>query len=250
MEQGMKYEVAANSLKDRVILVTGAGSGLGKTAALAYASHGATVALLGRKEKNLEQTYDAIVTAGGPEPALFPFDLNTADDDGFERLAQTLVYHLKRLDGILHSAATFYNLTTLENQTLEQWQTLMRVNLIAPYALTRACLPWLKESPDASVIFTGETHGHAPAAYWGGFALSKAGLENLTRIWSQELENLTHVRINTVIPGPVRSPFRVKTHPAENLTALPSPEDLMPWYLWLMGSDSRETRGQIIECRS
>jgi len=250
VEHGMKYEAAADSLKDRVILVTGAGSGLGQTAALAYAAHGATIALLGRKEKNLAQTYDAILAAGGPEPAIFPFDLGAADDGGFERLAQSLVHHLKRLDGILHSAATFYSLTPLEYQTLEQWQTLMRVNLVAPHALTRACMPWLKGSADASVIFTGETHGHSPAAYWGGFALSKAGLEGLTRIWSQELESQPQVRMNTLIPGPVRSPFRVKTHPAEYFAALPAPQDLMPWYLWLMGPDSRETRGQIIECRS
>ncbi len=246
----MKPEVAANSLKDRVILVTGAGTGLGRAAALAFAAHGAAVALLGRNEKNLAQTYDAIVAAGGSEPALFPFDLGAADDGGFERLAQALVYHLKRLDGILHNAAAFFSLTTLEYQTVEQWQTLMRVNLIAPHALTRACLPWLREAPDASVIFTGESHGHVPAAYWGGFAIAKGGLEDLTRIWSQELENLPQLRFNTLIPGPVRSPFRVKTHPAENLATLPSPEELMTWYLWLMGPDSRETRGQIIECRA
>ena len=246
----MKHEAAPDSLKDRVILVTGAGTGLGRAAALAYAAHGATVALLGRNEKNLNQTYDAIVAAGGAQPALFPFDLGAADDGGFERLAEALELHLKRLDGILHNAATFYSLTTLEYQTLEQWQTLMRVNLIAPHALTRACLPMLKAAPDASVIFSGETHGHAPAAYWGGFAVSKAGLEDLARMWSAELENLPHIRVNTLIPGPVRSPFRVRTHPAENFAALPTPQDIMPWYLWLMGPDSRETRGQVIECRA
>jgi NAD(P)-dependent dehydrogenase (short-subunit alcohol dehydrogenase family) len=245
----MNYEAAANSLNGRVILITGAGSGLGQAAALAYAAHGATVALLGRHEARLEQTYDAIIAAGGPEPALFPFDLGRADDGGFERLAQALISHLKRLDGILHSAAAFYNLSPLEDQTLEQWQMLLRVNLIAPHALTRACLPWLKVSPDASVIFTGETHGHAPAAYWGGFALSKAGLENLTHIWSQELENLPNLRMNTLVPGPVCSPFRLRTHPAENRPELPALSDLMPWYLWLIGPDSRETRGQIIACR-
>jgi NAD(P)-dependent dehydrogenase (short-subunit alcohol dehydrogenase family) len=245
----MNYVAAANSLKDRVILVTGAGSGLGRAAALAYAAHGATVALLGRGERNLEQAYDAIVAAGAPEPAIFPFDLNAADEGGFERLARTLLYHLKRLDGILHSAAAFNNLTPLELQSMEQWQMLMRVNLIAPFALTRACLPLLCDSPDASVIFTGETHGHNPAAYWGGFAISKAGLESLTRIWAQETENLPHIRINTLIPGPVRSPFRLRTHPAEDLDRLPSPDDLMPWYLWLMGPDSRGTSGEVIECQ-
>jgi NAD(P)-dependent dehydrogenase (short-subunit alcohol dehydrogenase family) len=60
----------------------------------------------------------------------------------------------------------------------------MRVNLIAPFALTRACLPLLRQAPDASVVFTGETHGHQPSAYWGGYAVAKSGLETLTRIWA------------------------------------------------------------------
>lgn len=237
-----------NSLQGRVILVTGAGSGLGREAALAYAGLGATVALLGRNEKKLAAVYDEIVAAGGAEPAMFPFDLGAADDAGFERLAGTISYHLKRLDGILHSAAAFFKLTPLHLETLEQWNTLLKVNLAAPFGLTRACLPLLRESPDASVIFTGETHGHKPAAYWGGYAVSKAGLEALTTILSEELEQTPTIRVNTLIPGPVNSPLRRKTHPGELPEQLPQAPDLMPWYLWLMGPDSREVRGQIIEC--
>lgn len=239
---------APDALKDRVILVTGAGAGLGREAALAYAKHGATIALLGRNDKKLEAVYDEIVAAGGAEPAMFPFDLAAADDDGFERLAGTISYHLKRLDGILHSAAAFFSLTPLHLQTLEQWNTLLKVNLAAPFALTRACLPLLKSAPDASVIFTGETHGNKPAAYWGGYAVSKSGLHALTTILSEELEQTPHIRVNTLIPGLVNSPLRRKTHPAEDPDTLPQTADLMPWYLWLMGPDSREVRGQIIEC--
>lgn len=241
-------QAVPDSLQGRVILVTGAGSGLGREAALAYARHGATLALLGRNEKKLDAVYDEIVAAGGAEPAMFPFDLAAADDNGFERLAGTIAYHLKRLDGVLHSAAAFFSLTPLHLQTLEQWNTLLKVNLAAPFVLTKACLPLLKESPDASVIFTGETHGHRPAAYWGGYAISKSGLETLTTVLSEELEQMPHIRINTLIPGPVNSPLRRKTHPGELPEQLPQPADLMPWYLWLMGPESREVRGQIIEC--
>ena len=241
-------QAAPNCLKDRVILVTGAGSGLGREAAIAYARHGATVALLGRNEKKLEAVYDDILAAGGLEPAMFPFDLGAADEGGFERLAGTISYHLKRLDGILHSASAFFSLTPLHLQTLDQWNTLFKVNLAAPFALTKACLPLLKSSPDASIIFTGETHGHQPAAYWGGYAVSKAGLETLTTILSDELEQTPNIRVNTLIPGPVNSPLRRKTHPGELPEQLPQMQDLMPWYLWLMGTDSCEVRGQIIEC--
>ena len=236
-------------LAGRVILVTGANSGLGAAAALAYARFGATVALLGRNEARLEKTYDAIKAAGGPEPAMFPFDLATADDAGFERLAQTVVYHLKGLHGILHSAQSFFQLTRLEHQTLEQWQTLMRVNLVAPFALTRAGMPWMLQQPDASVVFTGESHAHDAGAYWGGFALSKEALAGLTRIWDQELELTPTVRINTLIPGPVQSPFRTRTHPGEAPEEIATAASILPWYVWLMSPQSSDIHGQIVHCQ-
>lgn len=237
-------------LAGRVILVTGASAGLGRAASLAYARHGATVALLARDEARLEAVYDEILAAGGPEPAMFPYDLAAADDRSLDTLAGTIAHHLKRLDGVLHSAHQFYSLTPLALQTLEQWQTLMRVNLIAPFALTRACLPLLQQSPDASVIFTGETHGHHPAAYWGGYAVAKSGLESLTRIWSNEIDAEANLRFNTLIPGPVATTLRARTHPGLDPASLPGPDALMPWYLYLMGEDSRALRGQVIECQA
>lgn len=244
------YSPRIDLLAGRVILVTGASSGLGRAASLAYARHGATVALLARDEAKLEAVYDEILAAGGPEPAMFPYDLATADDRSLETLASTIAHHLKRLDGVLHSAHQFYSLTPLHLQTLEQWQTLMRVNLIAPFALTRACLPLLRQTQDASVIFTGETHGHQPAAFWGGYAVSKSGLEALTRIWADELAAEKTLRINTLIPGPVATTLRSRTHPGLDPETVPSANDLMPWYLYLMGPDSQATRGQIVECQA
>ena len=242
------YQAPATLLKDRVILVTGAGQGLGREAALAYAAHGATVILHGREVPKLEAVYDEIEAAGYAQPAIIPLDLNAADDQAFEGLAGSIGMQLKRLDGILHNAAAFYSACPLELQTTEQWLTLMRVNLIAPFALTRACLPLLKQSPGASVILTGESHGHHPAAYWGGYAVSKAGMEPLMQIWTQEWEMLhPNLRINTLIPGPVASPKRRKTHPGEDPGSLPQASDLMPAYLYLMGADSAAVKGQVIE---
>ena len=180
---------------------------------------------------------------------MFPFDLAAADDRGLETLAGTIAHHLKRLDGLLHSAHLFHSLTPLALQTLEQWQSLMRVNLIAPFALTRACLPLLRQAPDASVVFTGETHGHRPRAFWGGYAVAKSGLETLTRIWADEFDADSTVRANTLIPGQVATTLRARTHPGLAPDTLPQPDDLMPWYLYLMGEDSRAVQGQIIECQ-
>lgn len=243
------YQAAPDLLQDRVVLVTGAGQGLGRAAALAFAARGATVILHGRKVKKLEQVYDEIEAAKGPLPAIFPLDLEKAEDRNFESLAGAIETQLGRLDGILHNAAFGYTPSPLESQTLEQWVAWTRVDLIAPFALTRACLPLLKKSPDASVVMTSETHGHAPAAYWGGLAAAKSGLETLVKVASQEWEMYENLRVNALIPGPVQSPSRTRSHPGETKSALPMPEELMPCYLYLMGPDSRDLRGRILDCR-
>ena len=242
------YQAPPDLLKNKVILVTGAGQGLGRIASLTYAAHGASVILHGRNVKKLEAVYDEIEKAGHPQAAIFALDFNKANDHDFEAYAQAIKLQLGRLDGILHNAAQFYSLTPLETQTLEQWLVLLRVNLAAPFALTRACFALLRESADASVILTSESHGHAPAAYWGGFATSKAGIEVLVKIAAQEWEIWPNMRINALVPGPVNTPQRAKTHPGELKGALPKPEDLMPFYLYLMGEDSRGVSGQTCLC--
>lgn len=223
---------SAPLLQDRVILVTGAGQGLGRAAALAFAGHGATVVLLGRTTGKLEKVYDEIVAAGGPQPAIFPMDLEKAEDGDFESLAQTIGYQLRRLDGILHCAAAFETPSPLGQQTTAQWLRQFKVNSVAPFAINRACLPLLAAAPAATVILMGATHGHAPAAYWGGFAVSKAALEAYFRIQAEEWAGYAGLHIHLVIPGPINSPQRAKSHPGEAKNQLPTPEalaiDLVP----------------------
>lgn len=245
----MSISPPSQPLGNRILLVTGAGQGLGRAAALAFAAAGATVVLLGRTVSKLEAVYDDIVRAGGPQPAILPADLAAAQDKDYDALAHTIASQLGGLDGILHCANAFAGLSPLTLQSIEQWMTQFRVNTVAPFAINRACAPLLKGSADASVILVGETHGHAPAAYWGGFAVSKAALEAYFRIQADEWSDLPNVRINLVIPGPIRSPLRARTHPAEHRDALPSPESLCPLLVQLMGPEGRDTRGQVLSFR-
>ena len=228
------WQPPAGFLAGRVVLVTGAGRGLGRAVALACAAHGATVALLGRKAERLAETYDAIVAAGGREPAAIPLDLAAAGDADFETLAQMLRRDLGRLDALVHCAVHFTPLTPLRDQSLDQWMTHFRVNVAAPFALTRACLPMLAAAPDGTVILTSETHALQPAAYWGAFAVSKAGLHTLAAIWSDECEQAGKPRFHVLVPGPVASPQRAQSHPAESRAALATPEQVAHRYLYLM----------------
>ncbi len=243
------YEAPPDLLKDRVILVTGAGRGIGRAAALAFAARGATVILLGRKAKPLEGVYDQIVAAGHPQPAIFPMDLEKAEDRDFSALAQGIAGQLGRLDGILHNAVAGFVPAGLEHYKLAEWLAQLRVNLAAPASLTRACLPLLRHAPDASVVMTSDTHAQKPGAFWSGLAISKGGVEMLVRIQAEEWDSAPNLRINAVVPGPVHSPQRLRTHPGETKDALPKPEALMPVYLYLMGPDSRGTSGEVLACQ-
>jgi len=242
------YKPGQDLLRGRVILVTGATRGIGRVAALTFAAYGATVVLHGRDVPALEKVYDEIQEKGHPEPAAIPLDLERAGTREFDGLAHAIESRLGRLDGLLHNATTFEKLSALEHQTAEEWSRTLQVNLIAPFALTQACARLLKASPDASVVFTSETHGHLPAPYWGSYAASKAGLEALMRIQAAEWENLPNLRANVIIPGQVDSPSRAKTHPGELAASRRTPDQLMPAYLYLIGPDSRGISGKIIEC--
>jgi len=237
-------------LAERVVLVTGATGGLGAPLARACAARGATVVLHGRNVTALEKLYDEIVEAGDPEPVILPLDLAKAEAADFGNVAAALESQFKRLDALVHTAAMLGSLGPLEHQSYEAWLALLRVNLAAPMGLTRALIPLLSKAPDASVVFTLDDRGLAPRAYWGGYGVTKAGVAALARELADEWESRPTLRVNALVPGPIRSPMRGRTHPGEDRSKLPLPETLVPLYLHLLAGQSKAESAALIDARA
>ncbi len=241
---------AIGSLRDRVVLITGATGGLGAPLARACATQGAVVVLHARVVRKLEALYDEIVAAGHPEPVILPLDLAKAGADDFGNVAVALQGQLGRLDAIVHTAALLGSLGPMEHQSFDSWLSLLRVNVAAPMGLTRALAPLLDASPDGSVVFTLDDRGEAPRAYWGGYAVTKAAVSALARELADEWENRAHLRINAVVPGPIHSPLRGKTHPGEDKSILPAPDALVPLYLHLLAGQTKADSGQLFDAQA
>ncbi len=243
------YQPAADLLKDRIILVTGAGDGIGRAAARRLGAHGATVILLGRTIRKLEQVYDELEKAGAPKPAIYPMNLEGAMPKDYTDLAQVIESEFGRLDGLLHNAALFQGLTPIANYDIELWYRILQVNLNAPFMLTQALLGLLNRSADASVIFTADRVSKEGQAYWGAYAVAKGGAQTLMKMLASELETNTSIRVNSIDPGRVCTPMTLRIYPGREPEQWPTPETVLDVYLYLLGPDSQGVNGQIFRAQ-
>ena len=169
-----QYQAPASSLKNKVILVTGAGDGIGKAAALNYAKHGATVILLGRTIAKLEKVYDEIELNNWPQPAIIPLNLEGAVEKDYIEVANSINDAFGRLDGILHNASLLGSLTTIDQYEVPVWEKVMQVNVNSTFILTKIFLPLLQASTNnPAIIFTSSSVGRKGRAFWGAYAVSK-----------------------------------------------------------------------------
>ncbi|WP_379543544.1 YciK family oxidoreductase [Psychrobacter sp. R86515] len=238
---------SSNCLDGKTILVTGAGDGIGRVAALTYARYGATVLLLGRTSSKLEYVYDEIESLGGKQPAMLPMNLEGATYAEMQQLEGLINKEVGQLDGILHNAGLLGQLTPLEMYDVDTFAQVMKVNFTATFMLTQALLPLLKDAEHGSVVFTSSTVGTHPRAFWGAYALSKQAVEGMSDIFTQETQNTTNLRFNCVNPGGTRTNMRAHAYPGENPMSLKTPEDIMEGYVCLMSDESIGVRGQVIE---
>jgi NAD(P)-dependent dehydrogenase (short-subunit alcohol dehydrogenase family) len=242
------YRPTPDCLAGRVILVTGATSGIGRAVARALVEHGATALLHGRSERALQALYEELRELG-PEPAVAQLDFERAQGPEYEALTAEIETRYGRLDGLLHNAGMLGDRSPIEYYDIGRWQRVLLVNLTAPFILTRCLLPLLRRSEDASIVFTTSGVGNTGRAYWGAYSVSKFGTEGLTQILADELEN-TAIRVNCINPGATRTKMRAQAYPAENPAKLPPPESVVAPYLYLLGPASRGVTGQRIDVRA
>lgn len=243
------YQASPDLLAGRHILVTGAGDGIGAALSRSCAAHGATVILLGRTQSKLEQIYDQIIDAGGPQPGIFVMDLEMAGPDQYEQLSGAVMEAYGKLDGLVHNAGILGDRSPVEHYDVETWQRVMHINLTAPFILTRTLFHLLRRSDDASVIFTSSGVGRVGKPFWGAYAVSKFGTEGLMQVLSSEVEGSSNIRANAINPGPTRTAMRRAAYPGEDPDSLKSPDEIIGTYLFLLGPDSRDINGKSLEAQ-
>lgn len=244
-----EYIAAPQCLQNKIILVTGAGDGIGRAAALSYAQHGATVILLGRTVEKLEAVYDEIEAAAYPQAAIYPLHLRGAVMKDYEELANTIEREFGRLDGLLHNAGVLGQRRTLAQTTVDSWDEVLHVNLSAPFMMTQALLPMLAAAENASIILTSSSVGRKGRAFWGAYAISKFGTEGMMQILADEEFDLNNTRVNSINPGATQTVMRRTAYPGENPQDNPLPEMIMPLYLYLMSDDSKAVNGQQFDAQ-
>jgi NAD(P)-dependent dehydrogenase (short-subunit alcohol dehydrogenase family) len=239
----------AGLLAERVVLVTGASSGLGRALAIECARASATVILCGRNAAKLDRVYDEIESMGAPQPAIATLDLATATATHYDALAGTIESQFGKLDGLVHTAAILGDRTPLEQYDVPTWCRVLHVNLTAPFILTQVLLPSLRKGRDPSVIFLSSGVVRNSRPFWGAYAVAKTALESVRSMWAQELESEPQIRVNSINPGRMRTPMRAAAYPGEDPNTLPTAASVTGPFLYLLSAFARGTNGEYFDAQ-
>ncbi len=209
----MATDTDGGRLHDRIALVTGASRGIGRAVALRFAAEGAHVVAVARTVGGLEELDDEINALTGASATLVPMDLS--DGDRIDELGGALHERFGKLDILVANAGLLGTLTPLPHLAPKVWDEVMAINLTANWRLIRGLDPLLRTSDAGRAIFVSSAVGHQARAYWSAYAVSKAGLEMLARIYAEETVK-TPMRVNLVNPGATRTAMRAHAMPGED----------------------------------
>lgn len=244
----MHYQPMNDLLKHRLILITGAGDGIGREAALTYARHGARLVLLGRTERKLHDVRAEILRETGTQSLVVPCDLLTVTAEACAALAADLEKQIPHLDGVLHNAGLLGDIAPIPAQNPAVWHQVMQVNVNATFMLTQALLPLLLNAASPSLVFTSSSVGRVGRAEWGAYSVSKFATEGLMQVLADEYRH-QHLRVNCINPGGTRTAMRASAFPEEDPNRLKTPAEIMPLYLYLMGDDSKRKTGMTFDAQ-
>ena len=229
-----------NILAGKNIVITGAGSDLGRAIAIACARHGASVVMLDRKQRDMNSTYDIICDSGHPEPLIVEFDILKSSEQEFQLLADSLAAEVKTLNGLVHCAMWGAPLTPVILSSMDIWQKTLDQSLIKPMYLTKSLLPSLNGEHQASIVFPVIDVGRKGRAYWGALGCAFAGIENLCETLADECENC-NTQVNTLDCTRIRTAVRKKFYPAESVDHLLEPDDdlVTEYFVWLLSNNEK-----------
>jgi NAD(P)-dependent dehydrogenase (short-subunit alcohol dehydrogenase family) len=245
----LDWQPAADTLAGRVVLVTGAYGGLGGAVTRAASRAGATVVITGKRKRQLEQLYDAMLVEGLAEPVIHPLDMEVATPREYVALAEGLERDFGRLDGIVHAAASFGGLTPIAMHKPDAWLRAMHVNVNAPFALTQACLPLLTQASDSAVVFVLDNPQLLQRAHWGGYGVSKAALERFVAILHEETDH-GPLRVHAMLPAPMRTALRQLAYFGEDVLQRPLPDAAAAAAIYLLGAQGMAARGAVLDLRA
>lgn len=229
-------------LTGRVAVITGASRGIGAAVARRFAAAGAHVVLVARTTGALEALDDEIRNAGG-RATLIP--LNLLDFDKVDTLGPALAERFGRCDILVANAGMLGTLGPLPHTDAKEWDRVIGLNLTANFRLVRTLDPLLRASDAGRAIFVTSGAAEGPRAYWGAYAVSKAGLEAMARSYAAENEK-TNLRVNIIDPGRVRTKMRAAAYPGEDPQSVIPPEDVVDAFLAL-ADPAMTTHGQRVK---
>lgn len=226
-------------MKNKVILITGANKGIGKTLSLEFSKMGVNIVLLGRNEESLDSVYDEIITTTSTKPLIIKCDLSNIDINSAKQISDEIMGVYGRLDGVIFNAAKLGKMSTIEDYEEDIWKEVFNINLHSAFIISKEILPALKAAPNGRIIFTSSGVAEVGKAFWGAYSASKFAVKGLAEILRDELDTTSNVKVFNYDPGKTRTSMRALAYPAENPQDLKEPKVLFNDYLWFFSDESQ-----------
>jgi len=236
-----------NPLIEKNILITGASSGIGKSLAINLSKFGANVIMLSKNEKALDSVYDEIKEKYNTEPMIIKCDLTDLNEIKSQEITDIIAENYSRLDAIIHNAAILEKMSNIENYDLVTWEKVLKVNLTSAFILSKYLISLMKSALVPRIIFTTSSVGRNAKAFWGAYSVSKAGINALSEILSDELETISNMKVFNFDPKATQTSMRSLAFPAEDRDSQKKPDSLIEYYLWMLSEKSNSSKEIYIE---